>query len=119
MTRALKRGVGIASVLLAVGACSSAGPDEKALEPIGTAQSAWGPAANGNITIALPTVVNKYANVTNDLAVGGTSITVGNIADLGPPAVGDLVMVMQMQGATINATNTDQYGNVTDRKSVV
>ena len=87
---------------------------ERRSDRSGTAQSAWGPAANGNITIALPTVVNKYANVTNDPRSAGTSITVGNIADLGPPAVGDLVMVMQMQGATINATNTDQYGNVTN-----
>jgi hypothetical protein len=116
MIRSFKRGVGIASVLLAVGACSVVAPDgQREARRIGTARTAWGAGAtgDGNITFA-NAVLNFYSNVTADLAVGDKTINVGNMADLGPPAVGDLVMVMQMQGATIDQSNNAGYGAVTD-----
>ncbi len=35
------------------------------------------------------------------------------IAQLGPLAVGDLLMIIQMQGATIDGTDTPNFGEVT------
>ena len=64
------------------------------------------------------TVVNQYAVLGADAAVGANSIGVTAIADLtsatlGPLSAGDLVMIIQMQGATIDASDTAQYGTVT------
>jgi uncharacterized repeat protein (TIGR01451 family) len=73
----------------------------------------------GNITGA-GTIVNEYTNLTADVAAGATSITVASntlnannrfAAALAP---GDLVMLVQMQGATINTTaTTSAYGAIT------
>jgi len=51
--------------------------------------------------------------LTADAAAGATTLTVASAAALAPLAAGDLVMVVQMQGATIDATNTATYGAVT------
>ncbi len=62
-------------------------------------------------------VVNSYYPGTGpNVAVGSTSIPLGGIDTLGggaatPIAAGDLVIVMQMQGAEINSSNTDCYGD--------
>ncbi|WNG60199.1 tandem-95 repeat protein [Archangium gephyra] len=77
--------------------------------------------SDGNYTVtAANTVLNRYAVLANDAAAGATSIQVTNVADLNSPigqlgnlAVGDLLMIIQMQGATINTTDTANYGAVT------
>lgn len=77
---------------------------------------------DGNKTVtAASTTVNEYTTLTADATAGQTFITVVNnglntfnrfTANL---AAGDLVMIIQMQGATIDATPDDgTYGAVTN-----
>ncbi len=58
-------------------------------------------------------VVNRYTSLSANAAVGATTVTVGSGAALGAVANGDLLMIIQMQGATIDTTNTATYGAVT------
>ncbi|HRD40645.1 MAG TPA: hypothetical protein PLC65_18595, partial [Bacteroidia bacterium] len=55
----------------------------------------------GNITVA-NTIVNIYTPLTANANVGNTTISVGSTAGY---AVGDLIMIIQMQGASVNTTN--------------
>jgi MYXO-CTERM domain-containing protein len=65
------------------------------------------------------TVVNAYAALAgSDVAAGATTITVADITTLKGPftndiSAGDLVLIIQMQGATIDTTDTTSYGSVT------
>ena len=67
-----------------------------------------------------PVVVNAYTALSAGAAKGTNKITVANIADLttGFPAAlaqGDLVLIIQMTGATINSTaTTAAWGAVSD-----
>ncbi|HXP50231.1 MAG TPA: hypothetical protein VN922_09770, partial [Bacteroidia bacterium] len=70
---------------------------------------------NGPITIAATQIVNEYTTLTADIAAGATSITVANSglntkgrfsANL---STGDLVMIIQMQGATILGAPTNKF----------
>ncbi len=59
---------------------------------------------------AANTIVNEYTTLTADAASGATTLTVAssslnaNGRFSGPLAQGDLIMIIQMQGATINAS---------------
>ncbi len=104
--------------LLSLG-CSSVGEEEKAPpEPIAKKAQLL-PGEDGSVTVtAANTVLNQYAALASNVAAGATSLTVTNAADLdsttfGPLAAGDLLMVVQMRGASINTTNTVNYGSVT------
>src|SRR5580704_3620304 len=56
----------------------------------------------GNVTISTANqVVNRYTTLSADAAAAATSIAVGSAAALAPLARGDLLMIVQMQGATI------------------
>ncbi|MCK8523832.1 thrombospondin type 3 repeat-containing protein, partial [Aquimarina sp. D1M17] len=67
------------------------------------------------IVTAANTVLNTYSPVTSDITAGDTTIDVNDVAsDLGGLASGDLVLIYQAQGATINTTNTVSYGDITD-----
>jgi len=70
------------------------------------------PGKNGALTVtAANTVVNCYTAVTANVTSGSTTVTLQNAScNL---QCGDLVMIYQAQGASINTTNTDQYGAVT------
>lgn len=75
-------------------------------------------AGNGNFTGQVYTVdktavvINTYYPGTANVAVGATTISVGTPTGAAAPiAAGDLVLIMQMQGASINTTNTDEYGD--------
>lgn len=65
-------------------------------------------------------VVNSYTNLTANASAGATSISVGSndlsIASLtlGALASGDLILIIQMQGAAIDVTNTSSYGTITN-----
>lgn len=69
-------------------------------------------AKDGNYTVtAANTVINTYTTVTANATIGSTSVTVANNALTGGVfsgalAQGDLVMIIQMQGASLNI-NTD------------
>jgi LPXTG-site transpeptidase (sortase) family protein len=68
------------------------------------------PGKDGPVSIS--GIVNTYYPGTADVSSGSTSIPVGTpsgaAAAIQP---GDLLLVIQMQGADINSTNTDAYGD--------
>ncbi len=57
-------------------------------------------------------VINTYFPGTADVAAGATSIPIGTSTGASTPIqAGDLLLVMQMQGADINSSNTNSYGD--------
>jgi hypothetical protein len=70
------------------------------------------PGKDGPAT-ALSGVINSYYPGTGNVAVGALSIPVGAARAGGGPAIaaGDLLLIVQVQGAEINAANTNNYGN--------
>ncbi len=69
------------------------------------------PGQDGSPT--LPTgQVNTYFPGTSVASAGGSSIAIGSFAGVNTPIKpGDLLLVIQMQGADIDFTNTDAYGD--------
>ncbi len=78
-------------------------------------------------------IFNRYATLSASAVAGATTITVGNIADLASGAIAggsnnpyataalspcDLLMIVKMQGADINTTNTAAYGTVSNYNNV-
>ena len=72
-------------------------------------------------------IYNRYDVMSASASAGATTITVSNIANLSSAAIagaannpyttaalafGDLIMIIKVQGATINTTNTSLYGAV-------
>jgi uncharacterized repeat protein (TIGR01451 family) len=74
---------------------------------------------DGDLTISTPDeVLNRYASLAADVQVGATSFQVNALAGLdsprfGPLAPGDLLMIIQMQGAAIDTSDAPGYGAVT------
>ncbi len=69
---------------------------------------------SGTNTISTSQVVNSYYPGLGNPTAGLSSLTVGAIDSRGSATVigtGDLVLIIQMQGADIDATNTDTYGD--------
>src|SRR5687767_4713592 len=98
--------VSLAALLLGSGGCM-AQPEETAPPQLRTVLSAL-VGQDGPLTVsAANTVVNQYAQLTVS-ALAGTSILAVNDVGLldspsfGPLAAGDLLLVIQMQGATID-----------------
>jgi hypothetical protein len=102
-------------------ACAPAVPDEPqesaAPKVAKTTEAIAG--TDGVVTVdSASTQVNRYTTLAANVSAAATSITVANAASLSDPthgalATGDLVMLMQMQGATISTTNDVTWGNVT------
>lgn len=78
-------------------------------------------------------IFNRYSVVTATASAGTNTITVANITDLDASNIagaannpyttaalkfGDLIMIIKMQGATINTTNALAYGTVTANNNV-
>lgn len=81
-------------------------------EPARAAALCATPGRDGSSTIT--GIVNTYFPATASASAGATSITVGAHAtgDAGVAiATGDLLLVVQMQGATINSVNSSSYGD--------
>jgi uncharacterized repeat protein (TIGR01451 family) len=57
-------------------------------------------------------IVNRYTALAQNATAGATTIAVTNAGAL-MAAPGDLLFVMQMQGATVDGTNTSAFGTVT------
>jgi hypothetical protein len=70
---------------------------------------------NGLVTIAAANqLINSYYPGTGNPLMGQSSLTVGTLDSRGSTtalAVGDLVLIVQMQGAELNTANSDSYGN--------
>ncbi|RSK48276.1 T9SS type A sorting domain-containing protein [Hymenobacter rigui] len=65
-------------------------------------------------TPTFQTIPNTYYPGVGTAAEGGTTLTLGPVLSTGsqtPIAAGDLVVIMQMQAAELNTTNTDAYGD--------
>jgi uncharacterized repeat protein (TIGR01451 family) len=76
-------------------------------------QACASPALNGNGG-TLSGVINTYYPATANAAAGAKSITVGASTGAAVPiATNDLLVVIQMQDAAINSTNTSSYGDGT------
>jgi hypothetical protein len=109
----------LASVLVtfALAACTNPDRGQAPREQLGTAESPY-VGQNGALTVsAAGTQLNQYAILGANVAAGATSLTVTNVANLTSPtfgaiAGGDLVMIIQMQGATIDTTNVPAYGTI-------
>ncbi|HYE53946.1 MAG TPA: hypothetical protein VD996_03855, partial [Chitinophagaceae bacterium] len=71
--------------------------------------------ASGLTTISTANqIINSYYPGTGNPITGQTSLTVGALDGRGnstPLSNGDLVLIIQMQGADLNTNNTDAYGN--------
>jgi hypothetical protein len=112
--RGLLRAAALGQVLLLVVAgCKS--PGEKGVSEEAVRQALVGKDGDRTVNVA-NTIVNGYSALT---ATGTNTVTVNAIADFatgGRPAlaVGDLVLIIQMQGATIGTLNDATYGNVSD-----
>lgn len=79
------------------------------------------PGKNGARTIAAAgAVVNQYAVLGVAAGIGAASLTVVDVTTLnspeatggGPLAAGDVILIYQATGATIDTTNTVNYGNI-------
>ena len=78
--------------------------------PGGVASACATPGSSGSATLTANP--NTYFPATNQtVAAGATSLVVDAAVGTTPVAAGDLLLVIQMQGADINATNTDAYGD--------
>jgi uncharacterized repeat protein (TIGR01451 family) len=65
-----------------------------------------------NAPAALTGILNTYYPGTASVTTGATSITVGTSTGATTPiAIGDLLLVIQMQNANINSPNTSLYGD--------
>ncbi len=68
------------------------------------------PGEDGSPTIT--GVINTYYEPTGGVSAGATSLTVGASSGAGESlAAGDLVLIIQMQDATINSTDSNSYGD--------
>lgn len=76
-----------------------------------SAAYAWQPGKDGAVTVnAANTVINNYYTIAANLNVNDTTITLNNVTGL---STGDILMIYQAQGATINSGNTAAYGSIT------
>ena len=75
---------------------------------VGVCATPGGSGAGGTLT----GVVNTYYPGVGSAAAGATSINVGASAGAATPiAVGDMLLVIQMQAADFDSTNTNSYGH--------
>ncbi len=101
----------LAVVIAACGGGQSSSPSDSAVSSV--TQEVTGQDGTLAVTTA-NTVVNEYAVLGANVAVGSTTVTVTDIADFATGlAAGDLIMLYQTAGATINTSDTASYGNVT------
>jgi uncharacterized repeat protein (TIGR01451 family) len=79
--------------------------------------SAWAqlcPAPSNLISSPGSGIVNNYYPGVGTLPVGATTLTLGTVDVRGSStalSVGDLLLIIQMQDATLNASNNNTYGN--------
>jgi uncharacterized repeat protein (TIGR01451 family) len=72
---------------------------------------------DGAFTAMNDVIVNRYSRLVANALPGDMTLRVASVAELasplfGPLAQDDLLLVVQMQGATIQTTNTREFGNV-------
>jgi len=100
-------------LLLVVAGCKS--PSGKGGSAVAVKQALVGKDGARTVTAA-NTIVNRYSALVADAAAGTSAVTVNAMSDLAtdlgsdgglqPLAVGDLLLVIQMAGATIDSSDT-------------
>ena len=103
-------------VALGLAGCS-AGADLGQRVPPKTPVMRKGPllGSDGAVTVTAPeTVLNRYAALKLDAKAGTQQLTVDLLADLAPVAAGDVLLVLQAQGAVIDGSDTASFGSVTN-----
>ncbi len=116
MQRRARRGVAVgrfslAGVALGV-VLAACGSNPTALETTGMSREPIvGGTPDPHVATA-GTVVNRYAPLEADAPQGSTTLMVTHAAAALQAAPGDLLLVVQMQGATMDDTNTPTYGAV-------
>lgn len=122
--RGLLRIAAISQVIVMAGAgCKSSTPKEdKIINDVSVSQALVG--KNGSFTVQDPnTVLNRYAALADNAAVGATSVQVSDLGTLDiddePLAEGDLVLIIQMAGATpdVNDPTSPSFGSVANLNS--
>ncbi|MBI4748082.1 MAG: hypothetical protein HY774_06305, partial [Acidobacteria bacterium] len=80
----------------------------------------YSPGKDGALTVTTAaTIVNRYTFLTANAAAGATSITVDNtnatnrLVPTTHLTAGDLILIIQMQGATMTTTDSSAYGTIT------
>lgn len=107
----------LGALLVACSAEPVSSPESASSGPVAVASSAL-VGVDGNVTVNTANqVLNRYAPLRTDVAAGATSFVVNNLVNLDSPqfgalAVGDLLMIIQMQGATIDGSDTPNFGAV-------
>ncbi|MCX7626557.1 MAG: hypothetical protein N2Z21_10185, partial [Candidatus Sumerlaeaceae bacterium] len=72
------------------------------------------PGKDGDLTVTAPnTILNAVSPLSQSASVGDTYLRVTNLAALQPLVAGDLLLVYQAFGASIDTTNSPTFGNVT------
>jgi uncharacterized repeat protein (TIGR01451 family) len=84
------------------------------------AAKAQTPGKDGEFTVTSQnTIVNKYARLATDVAAGATALTIANPGgpdglDAGALGPDDLLLLIQMAGATIDTSDTVEYGKIVE-----
>lgn len=74
-------------------------------------------AQDGDLVVSAPnTIVNRYAALKTDAASGSMDITVENAADLMPLSPGDMLLIVQMQGAEMDISDGESFGSLIDMR---
>jgi len=87
-------------------------------------QASAQPGINGSATVSTTNVsVNSYAYLTANAVAGSTSLTVNNSSMIGGNfstalSAGDLLLIIQMQGASISVVNNSNFGQITNYNNV-
>ncbi|MFL5347091.1 MAG: Ig-like domain-containing protein [Hyalangium sp.] len=97
-------------------ACSEPLPEAPPL----TSQKPSLAGVDGDLTVTeVGRALNQYAILGEDVSAGATSLVVTaatdlNASDFGPLSSGDLLFIIQMQGASIDISDSPDYGTVTN-----
>lgn len=84
--------------------------------------SAWSQRGKmGNVTVSSTSIVNEYTTLTSNASLGNTTINVANSGlnannrFSGNLVAGDLILIIQMQGVSVDNTNSAAiFGNITN-----
>ena len=75
------------------------------------------PGKNGALTVSSTNqILNQYIPVSSNIAAGNNVVTIAT-SSLFSLCPGDLIMIYQAQGASMDITNTNSYGNITNYNS--
>lgn len=121
MRQVQRQSLTLRKVAFAVSFAAIAGAVLFVMNNVGTSEDARAnPGKDGAKTItAVNTIVNEYTYLTSNVSSGGTQIQCNsntinaNGRFSGNLAAGDLLLIIQMQGASINTGSTSSYGSVT------